>query len=73
MGRIQFNRTSELGVLYNGYENGMPITVPQGKTQTITVFNGKASGQVYFDVVVSHAAATMATSMGLAMLAYSLY
>ena len=69
MGRIQFNRTSELGVLINGYTNGMPITVPKGRTQTVTVYNGRKSGQVFFDLVVSGASMALASATGATALA----
>ena len=39
--RVAFTDVDSLGVLYNGYEIGTQITVPEGEIQEITIFNGQ--------------------------------
>ena len=55
MGRIQFSKATELGVLYNGYKYNDTLTVPKGEIQDITVYNGKLNGPVTFNFVTSGA------------------
>ena len=38
--RVIFDDVTNLGVLFNGYEIGKAITIPQGEKQSITVYNG---------------------------------
>ena len=56
LGRVQFNKAVSLGVLYNGYEMGQPITIPKGEVQAITIYNGNAAGPLSIDIVTSGAA-----------------
>ena len=56
VGRITFiDSTSSLGVLYPGYVLGQPITVKEGETKYITVYNGNQVGVLTFKSVFSGA------------------
>ena len=61
MGRVVFTSTKKtLGVLYNGYTNGMPITVAQGESQDITIYNGELAGPLSIDITLSGASSLVA-------------
>ena len=47
--------TNSLGVLYPGYSLGDTITVPEGETRYITVYNGARVGVLQFTAVFSGA------------------
>ena len=55
MGRIQFDKAVGLGVLFNDYDVGEPITIPKGEIQEITIYNGKTSQPISIDIVTSGA------------------
>ena len=46
--RVAFRDTVQLGVLYNRYELGNFITIPEGEKQTITIYNGKEKGPIAY-------------------------
>jgi len=46
--RVLFSDASELGVLFNEYQIGDVLTIPEGEIQEITVYNGKEVGTIAF-------------------------
>ena len=60
MGRVKFTKTVDLGVLFNGYTLGQPITIPKGTNQAITIYNGNLAGPLSIDIIVSGATALAA-------------
>ena len=62
--------TGELGVLVPGYVDGQPITIPEGTTREITIFNGKEYGPIFFTQSFS-GAVMMQTMVGTALIAAS--
>ena len=64
IGRITFNKSGQaigwLGVLVNNHRPGEPITIPEGEVVDIPVYNGRKSGEMVFDVIVSGAASLTA-------------
>ena len=48
LARVIFDDTQDLGVLFNGYNIGEPITIPEGEIQEITVYNGNIAQPVAF-------------------------
>ena len=68
--RVVFDEVSTLGVLYPGYVIGEPITVQQGQTKTITIYNGGNNGPVSFLISFSEASKLV---IGGALAATSLY
>ena len=69
MGRVQFDKAVGLGVLYNDYDVGEPITVPKGEIQEITIYNGQASQPISIDIVTS-GASTLAASAAVLVASY---
>ena len=39
--RIMFDKNDNLGVMYNGYQTGRFLSIPQGSTLDLTIYNGK--------------------------------
>ena len=62
--RVAFTDVDSLGVLYNGYEIGTQITVPEGESQEITIFNGQEAsyGTLAFQLSFSKASSLAASS-----------
>ena len=48
LARVVFDDTQNLGVLFNGYVIGQPITIPEGEIQEITIYNGNIAQPVAF-------------------------
>ena len=46
--RVTFGDTFNLGVLYNNYELGTQITIPEGEDASITIYNGSKYGPTAF-------------------------
>ena len=40
MGRVTLGQSENLGVLWNDYTLGDPITIPVGIVQELTIYNG---------------------------------
>jgi len=57
--------TGSLGVLVNGYRVGDVITVPEGNTRNVTIYNGDRGGYLRFTLSFS-GAVNLAASMTLA-------
>ena len=55
MARVRFNKGANLGVLFTGYKDGEPITIPKGEKQSVTVYNGDLRLPVSFEVTISSA------------------
>ena len=53
--RVIFDDTDTLGVLYPGYVIGEPITVQQGSSKTVTIYNGGNQGPISFVISFSTA------------------
>ena len=49
--------TEYLGVLYNGYVLGTPITIPAGEIRQITIFNGQPENNGLLPFELSYSAA----------------
>ena len=56
VGRVKFEGNSMLGVLYPAYEMGSVISVSQGETKWITIYNGDNRGDMSVAAVFSGAA-----------------
>ena len=39
--RIMFDKNDNLGVMYNGYQTGRFLSIPQGSSLDLTIYNGK--------------------------------
>ena len=50
-----FKGTANLGVMYNGYKNGKNITIAQGSTLEITLYNGAKDVGVEIDYIFTGA------------------
>ena len=63
--RVAFTDVDSLGVLYNGYEIGTQITVPEGEVQEITIFNGQEAtyGTLAFQLSFSKASSLVGSYM----------
>uniref|UniRef100_A0A7S3IQ18 Uncharacterized protein n=1 Tax=Strombidium inclinatum TaxID=197538 RepID=A0A7S3IQ18_9SPIT len=70
--RLILDDFDEIGILYNGYKIGEPITVPAGTVKEFIVFNGNKAGHAKFTVSFSSAKAlgTAATLAVAALLSY---
>ena len=53
--RVIFDNDDDLGVLYPDYVIGQPITVPEGETKIITIYNGNSAGYLNFKISFSGA------------------
>ena len=74
MARVRFNKAAQLGVLFTGYKDGEPITIPKGEVQSITVYNGDIRFPLAFEVTVSGAAyLSSMVALGSTFLASTLY
>ena len=73
MGRVTFEKSASLGVLYNGYKPEQPLTVPKGEIQEIVVYNGNVNQPVSVTVVTSGAQALAATAATAALVSLSLF
>ena len=68
------DQTEKLGVMYNGYVLGTPITIPAGEIRTITLFNGQSAseGLLPFEISFSAANKLVASMLTLAGLYFAL-
>ena len=75
MVRVTFKNAENLGVLFNDYIKDEPITVPAGKRQLITVYNGNKFGPLPFGIAYSGAnvIASGAIALTSAIVASTLY
>ena len=67
MARVKFNKAANLGVLFTGYKDGEPITLPKGEVQQITVYNGDTKLSLAFEITVSSAKFMAASLASLAL------
>ena len=68
LARVIFDDTTNLGVLFNGYVIGQPITIPEGEIQEITVYNGNIAQPVSFVQSFSGAKTLAGSLLALAFL-----
>ena len=53
--RVIFENSRYLGIEYDGYNVTDVITIPEGETAEITVYNGAETGPALFDISFSGA------------------
>ena len=66
---IMFESNDNLGVMYQGYQTGEWLTVAEGTTLDLVVYNGKSTGSLDFKFIYSSSAflsASVATVLTLA-------
>ena len=71
--RLNFQKASQLGVLFNSYIPNQSITIPKGEIQTITVYNADENLALNFEIVTSVAQYLMFSMVATAALTTTLF
>ena len=64
--RVIFENSRYLGIEYNNYNVTDVITIPEGETADIVIYNGAETGPALFDISFSGASSFLAVASALA-------
>ena len=70
--RVIFKNSNYLGIEWDGAEVGDVITIPEGETAEIEIYNGAETGPLTFDISFSGASTLFAGVAALATVAFAI-